>query len=88
MAARGQSPPGFGLVVEESEVVGVWGRRSAHTQEERFEPPPYLLPPPQLRMQGWDLAPPALPLRFVSLPLGPSLLLPFPWRHSPLFLAC
>ena len=36
MAARGQSPPGTGSAVEESEVVGVWGRRSAHTQQERL----------------------------------------------------
>ena len=65
--------PGAGSAVEESEVVGVWGRSSAHTQEERLEPP-YLLPP-QLRMQCLYLAACALPLRFVLLPLGPALVL-------------
>lgn len=78
MAARGQSTPRVGSAVEESEVVGVWGRRSAHTQEERVEPPYLLLLLPQLRMQCWDLAAAALPLRFVSLPLGTSLLQPYP----------
>lgn len=52
MAARGQSTPRVGSAVEESEVVGVWGRRSAHTEEERVDPP-YLLLLPQLRMQCW-----------------------------------
>ena len=79
--------PGAGSAVEESEVVGVWGRRSAHTQEERLEPP-YLLPPPQLRMQCLYLAACALPLRFVLLPLGPALVLLSPGLHSPLFLSC
>lgn len=77
MAARGQSVPGAGSPVEESEVVGVWGRRSAHTQEERLEPP-YLLPLPQLRMQCQYFAVSALPLRCVSLPPWPRALAAFP----------
>lgn len=87
MAARGQSTTGVGSGVEESEVVGVWGRRSAHTQEEGVEPP-YLLPPPQLRIQHQYLAVSAVPLRFLSLPLGPSLVLPYSHRRSPRFLSC
>lgn len=87
MAARGQSVPSARSPVEESEVVGVWGRRSAHTQEERLEPP-YLPPLPQLRMQCQYFAVSVLPIRCVSLPLGPAPLLPSPGLHSPLFLSC
>lgn len=84
MAARGQSPPGTGSALEESEVVGVWGRRSAHTTGEAA--PPYLLLPLQLRMQCRDPAASTPPLRFVSAsPSRLPLLPPHPRRHCRLF---
>lgn len=61
MAVRGQFTTGVGSGVEESEVIGIWGRRFAYTQEPSFERP--YLPPPQLWMQHLRFAASA-PLRF------------------------